>query len=263
MRDASCRRRPHPQLLAHLPSPVSRLPARAAWLTPQAEAESAVLDARFEADAEKELRTQLQAANDALREQLRAEQQHAEALGTRVAHLEAECDELRVVARTAEAAQADAEARAARLAAVSAARDAHDAATATAAATAASGRYVQHAPASQSPSEPSAYAAGNMEPLVELLCAALDASGSGRVSEDELTAFLATVNSIQPIGHSPRIKARALCREFGDSRSISIDAFRTILSKLAEGDHAKLLRLVSAVVKAGLATPPLVVGALR
>lgn len=250
------------------------VPARCG--APQAESEASSQEARFEAQAEKELRSQLQRANDSLRAELHAAHESAAAHEARVAELELECEELRIVARTAEAAGADAEARAARLAAVAAARDAHESEAALTHAPY-SGAFTAVAPRPQPPpvspdSQPPASSSesfavdsgdGGMQPLVELLCAALDATGSGRVSEDELTAFLATVDTIEPLGHSPRIKARALCREFGDSRSIGIDAFRTILSKLAEGDSAKLLRLVSAVVKAGLAKPPLTVAAQR
>mmetsp|Transcript_1123 Transcript_1123/g.2934 ORF Transcript_1123/g.2934 Transcript_1123/m.2934 type:complete len:81 (+) Transcript_1123:138-380(+) len=62
----------------------------------------------------------------------------------------------------------------------------------------------------------------------------------------ELVAFLCTVDALQPIGHDPRAKAAALCRDFGDGASIPLADFQTILHKLARGNAARLVQLSNA-----------------
>lgn len=82
--------------------------------------------------------------------------------------------------------------------------------------------------------------------LISRVCATIALSADGKISERELGAFLAAVDSLQPLGHDPHAKAAALCRDFGDGVSIPLADFQTILAKLARGNPARLLELAGA-----------------
>lgn len=79
--------------------------------------------------------------------------------------------------------------------------------------------------------------------LVESICSSIEVTLGDRVAEAELCRFLRTVNSLQPIGHEPSVKATALCRDFGDGESIPIADFQTIVTKLAIGNPERLVQL--------------------
>lgn len=88
--------------------------------------------------------------------------------------------------------------------------------------------------------------AGEVDALVEQLCASVRLDGGSRVSQAELGAFLCAIDRLHPLGHEPRAKAAALCRDFGDGGSVPIGHLRAVVAKLARGSPADLRALSDA-----------------